>query len=186
MKALLGFIVVVLSVLVVAYSSEASFSLELENKVVDGDVVSNVNINPVHAISKKVQVFAFSLTGENWAQAYGGLLYSLKPWLTVGAAAGMETADSPWRIAASLWIGKGPVSLLCLYENGGSGYWYSVSPTVQIKKWLTVGILAKRFAGVGPLVRVSIPKTPIQIWAVPAYDFEFEQQKTLIGISIGL
>lgn len=185
MKMLLGFIVVV-SVLVVAVGSEASFSLKLENKVVNGDVISNVNINPLHSISKKVQVFAFSLTGEEWAQAYGGLLYSLQPWLTVGAAAGMETADSPWRVAASLWMGEGPFSLLCIYEDGGSGYWYSVNPTVQIKKWLTAGILAKRFAGVGPFVRVSIPKTPLQIWAVPAYDFEFEQQKTLIGISVGL
>lgn len=181
-------IVVILGVIIGANSARA-LSIVLEDKVVEGNSVLTLTIFTVQSLKLNkipVSVSAFSLISEEYAEGYGGLAYSPKPWVEVGASVGMETADSPWRIAGSVWMGKEPVSLLAIYENGGSGYWYKVTATVAARKWLTVGLLAKRFGGVGPIVQISIPGTPIKAYIVPAYDFEFEQQKTLVGISLGI
>lgn len=166
--------------------AEASFYVESFNKVVEGEVIPVLIFCPTHDLNKRFQLEGFSMTGENYAEAYVGLGYSPKPWLQVGASIGLETADSPWRVAASLWAGKGPLSFLSIYENGGSGYWYNIKATLQVRNWLTIGGMAKRFSGVGPFIQASIPSTPLKVYLVPAYDFEDDKQKTSIGICLSL
>lgn len=169
--------------------AEASFYVESLNKVVEGGVIPVLIFCPTHNLNKQFKQFqlqGFSMTSENYAEGYVGLGYSPKPWLQVGVSFGLETADNPWRVAASIWAGKGSLSLLCVCENGGSGYWYDIKPTVKVNNWLTVGFMAKRFSGVGPFIQVGIPNTPLKAYLVPAYDFEDSKQKTSVGICLSL
>jgi len=162
-----------------------SFSVELDNKIVASSIVSrNINLFTSHKINEFVGVTAFSLTSKNWSEVYAGPEFYLAKWLNVGAKIGLETAPKSWRVASSVWAGKGPASILAIYENGGSGYWYNISATCQINKWLKVGILSKRFLGTGPQLHVSIPNTPVRIWGSVGYDTEAEKIKQMIGIVV--
>lgn len=181
---ILGFGILML-VFVVA-SVEAAFFLEFESEIKEG-TLTNFILTPTCDLSKNLQLFAFSSTGESYAEGYGGFAYSPKSWLQIGMGLGLETADTPWRVAASLWAGKGPLSFLWIYENGGSGPWYKATATFTAKEWLTLGLMARRFIGIGPLLQLSLPKTPISIWTTPAcYDLKSEQAKALIGISLAM
>jgi len=186
MKALGFTALITLATIILPFSSQAGFFFESRNTIVDGEVTPLLNFYNTHDINKKVQVFAYCMIGKTYCEGYSGLAYSPRSWLQIGAGGGMETADSPWRIATFLWAGKGPVSAIAYYEYGGSGYWWLGKATYTINKTVTAGILGNRFTGVGPLVEISIPKTHFKIWGLPAYDFEDDTQKTVLGISLNL
>ncbi|MDD4989957.1 MAG: hypothetical protein PHW31_01450 [Candidatus Pacebacteria bacterium] len=161
------------------------FSVEIDNKIVDKSVVSrNINLFASHKINEHIGVTAFSLTSKGWSEVYIGPEFYLARWLTVSASIGLETAPKSWRTAISLWTGKGPVSLLAIYENGGSGYWYNISAFYQVNKWLKAGVLSKRFLGTGPQIKVSIPNTPFQAWWSIGYDTEVDKTKQMIGVVV--
>lgn len=182
-------ILIVLAVMIIVVSlASGSGYVEIENRINGSVVTPNINIFSTRNITARASIFAFSLTSENYSEAYAGVSYNLRPWLNIGAGLGLETADSPWRVASSLWAGKGNTSLLVIYENGGSGYWYKAVVSHSVNQWFTIGVYMRRFIGVGPLLKVSIPNTliPLSISLVPSYDFELEARNLLIIVQMGL
>lgn len=182
------------------------YSIELESKINSESITPRINLFATSSVTEKTSIFAFSLTSEGYCEAYAGVSYDIKPYLQMGAGLGLETVDEPWRITASLWIGtpeteaeesategtaaqdddRGKSSLVVIYENGGSGYWYKAVASYAINNWLTTGIYTKRFLGIGPLVKIPIPNMPVSISLVPAYDFEFKNSNLMAVIAISL
>lgn len=74
----------------------------------------------------------------------------------VSASIGRESGFAELRKAGSIWVGKGSLSALSIYEKGGSGYWYKHLATAKIyKDNVAVGVFSKRFFGTGPYLQVK-------------------------------
>jgi len=117
-----------------------------------------------------------------YSEAYAGLEYAPVSWLSLGLGAGLETGGG--RMGISLWAGKGPLSVLVFYENGKTGSWYKTVVASSVTDWLSVGLYAKRFAGVGPILQVSVSSA--KIWVVPVHDFEFDSSSVVLGIILDM
>jgi hypothetical protein len=116
----------------------------------------------------KFGIQAFGFVSEGWGELYAGPTYAPTPWLELGLMAGAQ-ATSPIqpRYAASLWTGHGRFSTLAWVEfdhNGADGVWYDINARYKTLSWLSAGVRARRFFGVGPTVWTTIPKTPLGIW----------------------
>lgn len=100
--------------------------------------------------------------------------------------AGIEQNDALYRLAGNVWIGKGKTSLLILTEKGDGkdNYWYKTVLSYKASEQFTVGALAWRFHGVGPTVRYTPKKSYLTIWCMPAYDFEVNLKRIMLGLSI--
>jgi hypothetical protein len=107
--------------------------------------------------------YAWSLTNKDgWAETYAGLTFSPASWVSLSAGAGLENAEKPWRVNVNAYLSYKKISLLSVVEHGGSGFWYSNELTFDVKNQLGQGqggLVARRFYGVGALVRMTIPYT---------------------------
>jgi hypothetical protein len=108
-------------------------------------------------LGKKTGLYLFAQTGASWRQVYVGPTYSPASWMQVGAAYGIERDTNPGRFGSFAWFGKGPVSLLALYEDGGSGPWHKVVANYAIGK-AGIGAMHQAFLGVGPRVELRFGK----------------------------
>ncbi|MBU0546194.1 hypothetical protein KKA13_02985 [Patescibacteria group bacterium] len=111
---------------------------------------------------------------EGWSEALIGPTWAPTDWLELGASIGAEQVSDGlgWRFSASLWAGQGPLSFLGIvefnpqtFQGDASGVWFDLTPKAQIVPWLTAGAKWRRGVGVGPLAEISIPPTPIALWA---------------------
>jgi hypothetical protein len=161
--------------------------------IVSKDVNSEIKAAPIvdFFTSKKLNS-AFSLSSylyvsQSWAEAMLYLDYSPKPWVTISLGGGIEQTQKLLRGTASLWLGKNNWSLINIYELGfgQDNYWYKSQLNYQLSKTIGVGYLAKRYFGLGPVIKVSVSKS-LDFWAAPLRDFESKQYKIATGISINL
>ena len=75
-------------------------------------------------------------------------------------------------------------SFLGVVEFGTTGIdsvWYRLIATAAPTTWLKLGVEWKRFVGLGPHVTISIPETPISLWATWA-PIEPEGLKALVTL----
>lgn len=124
-----------------------------------------------HKFNKELGTFLFLLVSKKWAQAYIGPTYSPSSWLQVGAGLGLEQADNPTRFGGFVYMSRGCYSLLAIYEDGGGGHWYKSELNIKATGWLGAGAIVQHMLGVGPRIELSIPRTPVMIWAAPLYDW---------------
>lgn len=105
--------------------------------------------------------------------------------MTISLEAGIEQSAKMLRGTTSLWLGKKNWSLINIYElgYGHDNYWYKSQFNYQVSKMVGIGYLAKRYFGVGPVLKVSVNKD-IELWTSPMHDFEAKQNKLAGGISI--
>lgn len=185
MKRILFSVVVVLLAWI-SINAQAEFKVDLENRLIDAKGVTPImNIFGASDLTKKIQFFGFSSTSKAYNEAYAGLIYMPFSWLQIAGGMGIENAESPWRIGAYIWTGKGPWNLLLAYEDGGSGYWYKALVTYNLKEWLNVGLHTKRFMGIGPYLCIKLPSyDSLFLYVVPAYDFKEERQKTIVALGL--
>jgi hypothetical protein len=131
-------------------------------------------------------VYFFSLLNPNWGQAYGGVLFRPASWITLNAGFGLERDSAPLRLNAGAFMSLGRLTLLQVYEYGGSGFWYNIILNYGVDENLKSGIIFKRFYGLGPNFEFNIHHTPMTITAAPLYDFEFDCVRFMLTFRYGL
>ena len=128
----------------------------------------------------RIGTYFFASVNPHWGQAYGGLSYQLSPWLRVNTGVGLETDSLPCRFNISSFITLNKLSLLQIYEYGGSGFWYSIILNYALRPNLKTGWLFKRYYGFGPNFEWDIGKSSAILNIAPVYDFEFDQAKLMV------
>lgn len=111
--------------------------------------------------------FCWFETKQAYSQAYCGPTYSPKPWIQFALGSGIETDKHPARVGSYVWLGKGKLSGLGAFEDGGSGFWYKVETNYQAGKALGLGMLSERYHGTGAKVELSLPHTALKLWCAP-------------------
>ncbi len=129
----------------------------------------------------KIGFYNFALVNQFWAQAYGGIIYKPNSWLSVSVGAGLETNETPYRFNFSVYIMKPKYSIIQIYEYGGSGFWYNVQANYKISAKNSIGLIGKRYYGVGLNYEYSLPSFPLTLIIAPMYDFEFENNQLMIA-----
>ncbi len=112
----------------------------------------------------------FALVTDGWWEAYGGVTYTPIPQLTLSLQAGVQGfgGDVSERFAMFVIVNHDWFSFsgaLELDTTGLDGLWYGLIATSAVTEWLKLGIEWRRFVGIGPHVSVSIPETPLTLWA---------------------
>lgn len=181
MKKLVIFLALILGCL---YTSA---QVEIYGRYTIGKTIEpDINIYGVKKISEKFSFTYFALIEKNWAETCLGFAYSPKEWVSIGLSAGIETNPAIYRLAGSIWFGKGKTSLLILGEKGDGkdNYWYKTVLSYKISEAFTVGAIAWRFHGVGPIVKYTPKKSDLTFWFLPAYDPEFKAKRLIVGLSV--
>ncbi len=130
----------------------------------------------------KVGVYYFTLLNENWGQAYGGLIFKPKTWLSVSIGAGMEVNKNPYRFNVSLQMNKNKINFLQIYEYGGSGFWYNIILNYKVQEQNSFGLILKRYYGLGLNYEHGFKNFPLSFIISPLYDFEDKNYKLLMMI----
>ncbi|MCK5821275.1 MAG: hypothetical protein KAH17_05300 [Bacteroidales bacterium] len=128
----------------------------------------------------RLGTYFFALLNPNWGEAYGGLSYQLTPWMSLNAGIGLETHSQIYRLNVGSFIAVNKLTLLQIYEYGGSGFWYSVILNYAVKPKLKTGLILKRYYGFGPNIEWNIGKSPVMLNVAPVYDFEFDQARLMV------
>ena len=147
-------------------------------------VEPDINIYGQKLLTKKFGVWGFALVEKNWAEAYGGVLYSPAEWVEITLGAGIEQCSSLYRLSANVWMGGQGFSFSLLTEKGDGpdNWWYKSVLKYKVGNF-NLGIMAWRFHGIGPLVEYT-PLKRATIWLNPVYDPEFKEQRVVIGVDI--
>jgi len=154
--------------------------------IVKGPVEPNINYSGSKKITEKISLTFFGLVEQKWSEALIGATYSPSKSFSIGASTGIEHGTNDPRYSASIWTGKGKTSFLILGElgSGKDNYLYKANLFHKYSDQFTLGITAWRFHGIGPNFRFTIPKLSLTIWSMPAYDFEANKSKLMIGVSM--
>jgi hypothetical protein len=146
-----------------------------------------VTVFGVKKITEKMGFTYFALVNNTWAEAQIGLTYSPAKWISVGLSGGFEQNPELYRFGGSIWMGKGKASIIVLAEHGDGvdNYWYKSVAAYKLTDNFSLGAVAWRFHGIGPIVKLGIKKLDANLWLVPAaYDFEFKNWNSMLGIDI--
>ena len=111
-----------------------------------------------------VNFFSWFLVNDEWGEGLVGVSKSVKPWLWLASAAGVEKADTPLRFSQNVWAGKGRLSTVFTMEYGGSGMWYMNKGLVKVAPRLELGYHSQRFYGTGPMLKISLTQK-FSVWA---------------------
>lgn len=181
-------LIIVLFLLIAAQSINAQSNhftfLEFENLIhVNDQKWINPQVNVFGSGNRegsRIGTYFFASVNPNWGQAYGGLSYQLTPWMRINAGIGLETDSLPVRFNISSFIAMDKLTLLQIYEYGGSGFWYFITLNYAVKPNLRTGLIFKRYYGFGPNFEWGIGKSSAILNIAPVYDFEFEQAKLMV------
>ncbi|HEY4108137.1 hypothetical protein [Puia sp.] len=153
-----------------------------------GYVEPNINIFAIRKITKKVSLAFFGLVEQKWGQALIGANYAVSGDIILGAYTGIEHGSNSPRWAASFWRGKGKTSLLVWGEvgSGKDNYLYKINLFHKYSNRFTTGLTAWRGHGIGPNFRFNLPLLATTVWSMPAYDFETNKSRLMIGVSVNM
>ena len=153
-----------------------------------GDILFAIQLNGKKKISEKFYLTYVGYNNKNIGKAMVGVTYSPKSWVRFNIRAGVEKSNAGYRLGTSLWLGKDKYSLLLIADKGkgSKNYFYQAVGKYQLNKKIDLGINVWRFHGIGPHVgfRYKIFKLNSRIFLAPLYDFEFEQTRLVLGITI--
>ena len=176
-----------LVLLLIALPFLAEAQLETYGKhTAGGSIEPNINYFGSKKITAKISLTFFGLIEQKWSEALIGAVYAPSKSFNIGASAGIEHGTNSPRFGASIWTGKGKTSFSVLGElgSGKDNYLYKANLFHKYTDRFTLGATAWRFHGAGPNFRFTIPKLSSTIWLMPAYDFEANKSKLMIGISV--
>jgi len=177
----------ILVFLLITTSFFAQAQLEVYGRYTPGGSVEpNFNFAGSKKITNKISLTFFGLIEQNWSEALIGAKYSPSNSVSFGASAGIEHGTKSPRFGASIWTSKGKTSFLILGElgSGKKNYLYKANLFHKYSDQFTLGVTAWRFHGTGPNFRFTVPRLSSTIWSMPAYDFETNKSKVMIGISV--
>ena len=166
---------------VVTAASAGTFQLESQNAVFGGSVAPSVS----GYFSNRRNVSTFFLVGEQYAEGYISFSRSTTfgdAFVAADVGLGVEQTPAGFgrMIAASVFAKQGNTSFLGVVERG-SGLWYKCHFKWQIVSQVSVGILAQRYAGIGPRIDVRIPRTPLTVWGAALRDKEFGRSGGIVA-----
>ena len=153
-----------------------------------GYVEPNVNYFASKKITEKISLTFFGLVEQKWSEALIGAAYSLSKSAGFGASAGIEQGTNSPRFGASIWTRKGRTSFSVLGElgSGKENYLYKANLFYKCSDPFTVGVTAWRLHGIGPNFRFAVPRLSSTIWSMPAYDFEANKSRLIVGVSVNM
>ena len=93
--------------------------------------------------------FGYACLTDGWNEAYVGLNYSPAEWCEVALGTGIESDQVSARIGGWVWLGKGRVSFIHLFEDGGSGPWHKTTLMYKISDNFKAGLIDRAFYGRG-------------------------------------
>jgi len=168
-----------------SYSQEFKF-FELENlSNITEENYFRPQINIYSRTFKESSQFGFyyfALANKNWGEAYAGVVYKPIDWLLISVGAGLELNDDPYRFNFNLHMFWNRISLIQVYEYGGSGFWYNILLNYELTESSYLGIIAERYYGLGIKYEYILKKIPLGLNIAPLYDFEDSNYKLLIAL----
>lgn len=179
----------ILVLLFIAMPFLAHSQLEAYGKYTTGESVEPIiNYFASKKITEKISLTFFGLVQQKWSQALIGIKYAPSNSFNLSASTGIEHGTNSPRFGASIWTGKGKTSFLILGElgSGQDNYLYKANVFHKYSDQFTFGVTAWRFHGAGPNFRFTIPMLSSTIWLMPAYDFEANKSKLMIGVSVNM
>ncbi|HEY4290467.1 MAG TPA: hypothetical protein VGN00_25380 [Puia sp.] len=179
----------ILILLLVALPFLVQAQLETYGRYTAGGYVEpNVNYFASRKITEKVSLTFFGLVEQKWSEALIGASYTFSKSFGFGASAGIEQGTNSPRFGASIWTGKGKTSFSVLGElgSGHANYLYKANLFQKCSDQFTVGLTAWRLHGIGPNFRFAVPKLLATIWSMPAYDFEANKARLIVGVSVNM
>ncbi len=144
-----------------AHAQQVTGFVESHNTVSETGITPQLNVYVRGPLDGKLGWSIWTLTSELYSEAYVSLTFAPTKWMEVSSGVGLETADNPFRMGHSLWMGKGRWSFLTIHEHGTDGksdYWYRYLGTFQMTKTVTVGVDSAQFLGTGPYVEKKFGK----------------------------
>jgi len=178
---------IVTLVVIILSSLNLSAQVEIYGRyTIGGTVEPDINVFGTKKISEKFNLTYFALIEEKWSEALIGVSYSPTKWLELGLSTGVEHNPAIIRFGGSIWVGKGKTSLLMLGEKGygKDNYWYKINLSRNLSEIFSVGAMAWRFHGLGPIVKYTPQKSDLTFWILPTYDPEFKAKRLIIGLAV--
>jgi hypothetical protein len=153
-----------------------------------GSIEANINYFGSKKVTEKISLTFFGLVEQKWGEALIGATYAPSSLFSIGASTGIEHGTNSPRFGTSIWIGKGKTSFSVLGElgSGKGNYLYKANLFYKCANQFTLGVTAWRFHGVGPNLRIAIPKLASTIWLMPAHDFEAGKSRLIIGVGVNM
>ena len=153
-----------------------------------GKIEPNINYFGSKKITEKISLTFFGLVEQKWSEALIGATYAVSKSLIAGGSAGIEQGTNRLRYGASLWTEKGQTSFSILGElgSGKDNYLYKANLFHKCSDQFTLGITAWRLHGIGPNFRWTFSKLSATIWSMPAYDFEANRSRLIIGVRMDM
>ena len=128
----------------------------------------------------KLGLYFFALANENWGQAYGGIIVKPLSWLSIKLGAGLEVNSNPYRFNITMLVMKNRFYFIQIYEYGGSGFWYHIVANYEVCDRNYLGVIAKRYYGLGIDYEHKLKSIPLKFGISPLYDFEDDNFKFLL------
>ncbi|HEY9842094.1 MAG TPA: hypothetical protein V6D23_16635 [Candidatus Obscuribacterales bacterium] len=163
-------------------AAKTSFYLEAQGFFTGQKAQAQLCAYLEHEFLPEWGLFSWGQVNDDWAEMYVGPYYRPLPWLTLGLGAGVEQADVPWRIGASVFINYESFFFMHISEYGGSGYWYRFLGTYALPYGFRLGINAFRYGGVGPYAEYTVPGLDAVLAVSPLYDFESNSGSLFISL----
>lgn len=150
-KRILLALTVLIAIITMAGTAQAATTLGVEKNLATGGI--SFDLFGQSEISDQFGWFGYFLvTDGGYSEAYLGPTWAPISNLEIGLGYGIEAADDPGRFGGYVWTGKGKASLLCLYEDGGSGPWHRINLGYQVTPKLYLGVSDRSFYGKGALI----------------------------------
>lgn len=108
--------------------------------------------------TKDVGYFAYALESKCWNEAYAGFTYSPTTWSQIALGYGQEQMPDPTRFGGWIWLGKGKVSCLYLFEDGGSGPWHKTVIQYQATPVVSLGVVSLMNQKLAPMAEIKLNK----------------------------
>lgn len=134
--------------------------VEVESEVTSFGVTPQVKTLLNYGGKSKVGAYCWIQNSKSYNQFYCGPTYSIKFWIQVGGAVGMQTGGKTLQLGAFVWAGHNVggkfVHNLFIIEKGGT--WYRNETMVAVTKRYSAGIATQKFKGTGPRFEAKLNK----------------------------
>ena len=179
-----GWILVLVLFACPAIAGETNFWAEPQIVYNKENSLSRIDAGLSGNIAETIGYYAFGNALSNgYRQIYGGPNWKPLSWLEVGVGVGAESVKPSLRRSAYFLATGEKVSVLGIYENGGSGRFRKLVAIYQITEPLKLGVMSETYLGFGPRVEYAITKN-ISLWGAVLRDHESQTTNAVFATAI--